>query len=83
MSLQGVRPPATKRVTAGRVRQRIGAVTKWAVAQGYRDDNPAGDANSAARPKAAVRKQHMREVRQRRPRPGARGPHVPSGPGMR
>ena len=30
---------STKRVTAGRVRQRIGAVMKWAVAQGYRDDN--------------------------------------------
>ena len=39
---------STKRVTAGRVRQRIGAVMKWAVAQGYRDDNPAGDVLSAA-----------------------------------
>ena len=38
---------STKRVTAGRVRQRIGAVMKWAVTQGYRDDNPAGDAISA------------------------------------
>ena len=53
---------STKRVTAGRVRQRIGAVMKWAVAQGYRDDNPAGDAISAALPKAAVRKQHMRAL---------------------
>ena len=57
---------STKRVTAGRVRQRIGAVMKWAVAQGYRDDNPAGDAISAALPKAAVRptvrKQHMRTL---------------------
>ena len=52
----------TKRVTAGRVRQRIGAVMKWAVAQGYRDDNPAGEAISAALPKAAVRKQHMRAL---------------------
>ena len=51
---------STKRVTAGRVRQRIGAVMKWAVAQRYRDDNPTGDAISAALPKAAVRKQHMR-----------------------
>ena len=49
-------------MTAGRVRQRIGAVMKWAVAQGYRDDNPAGDAISAALPKAAVRKQHMRAL---------------------
>ena len=53
---------STKRVTAGRVRQRIGAVMKWAVAQGYRDDNPAGDAISAALPKAEVRKQHMRAL---------------------
>ena len=28
--------------TARRVRQRIGAVMKWAVAMGYRPDNPAG-----------------------------------------
>ena len=40
----------SKRVTAQRVRQRIGAVMKWAVAQGYREDNPAGDAISAALP---------------------------------
>ena len=53
---------STKRVTAGRVRQRIGAVMKWAVAQGYRDDNPAGDVLSAALPKTAVRKQHMRAL---------------------
>ena len=53
---------SSKRVTAGRVRQRIGAVMKWAVAQGYRDDNPAGDAISAALPKAAVRQQHMRAL---------------------
>ena len=33
-----------KRETARRVRQRLSAVMKWAVAQGYRDDNPAGDA---------------------------------------
>ena len=29
----------TKRQTARRLRQRIGAVMKWAVAQGYREDN--------------------------------------------
>ena len=40
----------TKQETAGRVRRRIGAVMKWAVAQGYRTDNPAGDAISAALP---------------------------------
>ena len=40
-----------KRETARRVRQRISAIMKWAVAQGYRDDNPAGDAIGAALPK--------------------------------
>ena len=49
-------------MTAGRVRQRIDAVMQWAVAQGYRDDNPAGDAISAALPKTAVRQQHMRAL---------------------
>ena len=62
---------STKRVTAGRVRQRIGAVMKWAVAQGYRDDNPAGDVLSAALPKTAVRKQHMRAL-----------PHAEVGPAL-
>ena len=48
-----------KRVTARRVRQRIGAVMRWAVAQGYRDDNPAGEAIGAALPKNGVRAQHL------------------------
>ena len=39
--------PAAARV----VRQRIGAVMKWAVAKGYRSDNPAGDAIAAALPR--------------------------------
>ena len=37
--------------TARRVRQRISTVMKWAVAKGYRGDNPAGDAIGAALPK--------------------------------
>ena len=45
---------STKRETARRLRQRIGAVMKWAVAQGYRSDNPAGDAISTALPYAEV-----------------------------
>ena len=40
----------TKTETAGRVRRRISAVMKWAVAQGHRTDNPAGDAIAAALP---------------------------------
>ena len=48
-----------KRVTARRVRQRIGAVMRWAVAQGYREDNPAGEAIGAALPKNGVRPRHL------------------------
>ncbi len=48
-----------KRVTARKVRQRIGAVMRWAVAQGYREDNPAGDAIGAALPKQGVRTRHF------------------------
>ncbi len=48
-----------KRVTARRVRQRISTVMRWAVAQGYREDNPAGEAIGAALPKNGVRPQHL------------------------
>ena len=48
-----------KRVTARKVRQRIGAVMRWAMAQGYREDNPAGDAIGAALPKQGVRPRHL------------------------
>ncbi len=48
-----------KRVTARKVRQRIGAVMRWAVAQGYREDNPAGEAIGAALPKQGIRPQHF------------------------
>ena len=48
--------------TARRVRQRIGAVMKWAVAQGLRGDNPAGDAIGAALPRHADIKRHQRAL---------------------
>ena len=48
-----------KRVTARKVRQRVGAVMRWAVAKGYREDNPAGDAIGAALPKKGVRPRHL------------------------
>ena len=41
----------SKHATAMRVRHRISAVMKWAIAQGYRPDNPAGEALGAALPK--------------------------------
>ena len=51
-----------KNETMRRVRQRIGAVMKWAVAQGYRGDNPAGDAISAALPKNGSVRRHQRAL---------------------
>ena len=46
--------------TARRVRQRIGTVMKWAVAQGLRQDNPAGDAIGAALPKnGGIQRHHQ------------------------
>ena len=51
-----------KRETARRVRRRISAVMRWAVAQGYREDNPAGDAIGAALPKNEVRPRHHRAL---------------------
>ena len=51
-----------KRTTARLVRQRIGAVMKWAVAQGFRGDNPAGDAIAAALPKTGNSVKHMRAL---------------------
>ena len=51
-----------KHETMRRVRQRIGAVMQWAVAQGYRQDNPAGDAISAALPKPAKPRSRQRAL---------------------
>ena len=53
---------SSKRETARRVRQRIGAVMKWAVAQGYRADNPTSDAISAALPRNGVRIEHHKAL---------------------
>lgn len=54
---------ATKRETASRVRQRISAVMRWAVAQGYRADDPAGPAVLQALPKGvATPKTHHRAL---------------------
>ena len=52
----------TKRETARRVRQRIGAICKWAIAEGHRDDNPSGDAIAAALPRNGSHRQHFRAV---------------------
>ena len=52
----------TKAETARRVRQRIGMIMKWAVAEGYRPDNPAGEAIGAALPKNGSIRQHFRAL---------------------
>ena len=46
----------------GGVRQRIGAIMRWAVAQGYREDNPAGEAIGAALPRHSGVKTHHRAL---------------------
>ena len=51
-----------KHATAQKVRQRNGTVMKWAIAQGYRNDNPAGDALTAALPKRSAPVRHQRAL---------------------
>ena len=51
-----------RHTTATRVRHRISAVMKWAVAQGHRPDNPAGEALGAALPKVDARSVHFRAL---------------------
>ena len=51
-----------KRETAQRVRQRISAVMKAAIADGHRLDNPAGDALTAALPKGGQKQRHQRAL---------------------
>jgi len=51
-----------KHQTAKRVRQRIGTVMKWTIAQGYRVDNPAGDAIGAALPKPPRVQKHYKAL---------------------
>ena len=48
-----------KRETARRVKQHISAICRWAVAQGYRTDNPAGIVIDAALPRNGVERRHM------------------------
>lgn len=52
----------TKPEIARRTRQRISAVMRWAIAQGHRPDNPAGEAVAAALPKQDSRIRHHRAI---------------------
>ncbi|MCY4510952.1 MAG: tyrosine-type recombinase/integrase [Acidobacteria bacterium] len=51
-----------KHVTARKVHHRVSTVMRWAIAQGYRADNPAGDAITAALPRRPVPVQHRRAL---------------------
>ena len=67
----------SKHETAQRVRWRISAIMKWAIAQGYRSDNPAGEAIAAALPMRPVRVRHMPALPYREGRCGdCRGPRL-------
>lgn len=52
----------TKLETARRVRQRVSKVMKWAIAEGYRGDNPGADAVLAALPRQNSGKKHHRAL---------------------
>lgn len=51
----------TKPETARRVKQRIGAVAEWAIAQGWRTDNPARDVGRAL-PRVTNASQHRKAL---------------------
>ena len=51
-----------KRETAKKIRRRISTIMRWAVAQGYRDDNPAGEALGAGLPKSTKPVNHHRAL---------------------
>ncbi|MCY3759456.1 MAG: tyrosine-type recombinase/integrase [Acidobacteria bacterium] len=51
-----------KASSARRVRQRISAVMKWAIAQGYRMANPAGEALGAALPRQGSIPRHFKAL---------------------
>ena len=54
---------AEKRETATKLRQHIGAIMKWAVVEGYREDNPASpDIISTALPKTTTPRKHHRAL---------------------
>ena len=51
-----------KRVTAQRLRGRISYIMKWCIGRGYRGDDPAGEAITAALPHKVKRKRHFRAL---------------------
>ena len=51
-----------KRATATKLKSRISGVMAWAIAQGHRADNPAGDAIAAALPRTGAQQAHHRAL---------------------
>ncbi len=75
---------SSKPTAATAVHNRIAAVMRWAVAKGYRPDNPAGDAIAAALPSNGNTTRHHKalphgEVVEARPRFATRSPMSASG----
>ena len=52
----------TKNPTARTVKREISAIMRWAIVGGYRSDNPAGEAITAALPKHTGRSKHHRAL---------------------
>ena len=52
----------SKHETMRRVKQRVSAVMRWSMAQGYRQDDPAGDALNIALPKRGKPRQHLKAL---------------------
>ncbi len=52
----------THQETACRVRQRVRAVMRWAMAHGYREDNPAGEGIDGALPPMPAKRSHFRAL---------------------
>ena len=51
-----------KPTTAKRVQRRLYIILQWAIAKGYRTDNPAGDALKAVLPRQTHKPEHMKAV---------------------
>ena len=53
---------STKPKMARCVKQRIATIMRWCIAQGHRDNNPAGETLAAALPKQNTHTQHQRAI---------------------
>ena len=51
-----------KQETARRLRRRLSSIFRWAIAEGFRNDDPAGSAISAALPRNGGQRKHMKSI---------------------